>query len=91
VILTGLGQAPFSLLVADALGLPGLGVYLLPSVRTDEFALPRATWSGEGHRVDGLRMMSGARRHYLDLLPRLDRRYGLGLGSRGRGLGAVAG
>lgn len=77
LILTCLGQAPLSLLVADGLGLPSLGVYLIPSVPTDQFALPRATWSGEGHRADGQRMMSGARRHYVDLLPRLAKRFNL--------------
>lgn len=44
VVLTCLGQAPLSLLAADALGLPSMGVYLIPSIPTDRFALPRATW-----------------------------------------------
>nr|WP_269327262.1 glycosyltransferase [Kineosporia mesophila] len=77
VMVTCLGQAPVSLLVADALGVPSLGAYLIPSIPTDQFALPRATWSGAGHRADGRRMMSGARRHYIDVLPRLARRLGL--------------
>ena len=42
LILTCLGQAPLSLLVATAFGVPSMGVYLVPSVPTAEFPLPGA-------------------------------------------------
>ena len=79
IILTCLGQAPLSYLVASALGVPSMGVYLAPSVPTQEFLLPGATLTaGErgrmGNRAAGQRLLDGARGIYAEVLPRLARR-----------------
>jgi sterol 3beta-glucosyltransferase len=83
IILTCLGQAPLSYLVASALGVPSMGVYLVPSVPTQEFALPGAATLADDelgqldYRAAGQRLLDGARRVYVDALPRLARRLGL--------------
>jgi sterol 3beta-glucosyltransferase len=82
VILTCLGQAPLSYLVASALGVPSMGVYLAPSVPAQEFALPGATLAGDepgrtDHRAAGQRLLERARGIYVEVLPRLAHRLGL--------------
>ncbi|OZM75559.1 glycosyltransferase [Pseudonocardia sp. MH-G8] len=47
VLLTAFGPAPLSRLVADAFGIPSLGVYLVPGVPTREF--PPPGWPVAGH------------------------------------------
>ncbi|MEV0276600.1 glycosyltransferase [Streptomyces sp. NPDC050610] len=78
VILSSLGQAPLSCLVAEGLGLPSMGVYLAPAVPNDAFALPGAATNGPGgslgNRAAGERMLDGAHALYAEVLPRLGRR-----------------
>ncbi|MDQ3901832.1 MAG: glycosyltransferase [Actinomycetota bacterium] len=82
VILTCLGQAPLSCLVAAAFGVPSMGAYLVPSVPTAEFPLPGSTQAGDDmsrmdNRAAGQRVLAQARTIYADVLPRLSRRLGL--------------
>jgi sterol 3beta-glucosyltransferase len=82
VILTCLGQAPLSLLVAAGFGVPSMGVYLLPSVPTAAFPLPGSSPAGgdrdqTDNRADGRRRLEGTRTLYADVLPPLARRLGL--------------
>ncbi|MFF7593306.1 glycosyltransferase [Kitasatospora purpeofusca] len=42
VLLTAFGPAPLARVAGDALGIPVIGTYLVPSVPTGEFALPNA-------------------------------------------------
>jgi UDP:flavonoid glycosyltransferase YjiC (YdhE family) len=78
VLLTCLGQAPLSILVAQALGIPSMGVYLVPSVPTNDYLLPRAEASdGIGYRDANLRLLERAKNVYADVLPRLAARLGV--------------
>jgi sterol 3beta-glucosyltransferase len=68
-----------SLLVAAALGVPSMGVYLAPVVPTNEFAMPGSGPPGADagatdHRSAGRRVIEGARTVYADILPALARR-----------------
>ncbi|MFE7115613.1 glycosyltransferase [Streptomyces sp. NPDC057654] len=79
VILSSLGQAPLSCLVAEGLGLPSMGVYLAPAVPNDAFALPGSDVpAGPGtplsNRAAGERTLDRAHGLYAEVLPRLARR-----------------
>jgi sterol 3beta-glucosyltransferase len=81
IILSAFAQAPLCSLVAAALDIPGMGVYLAPSVPTAEFLLPGARRAGDDGPLDNLtagrQLMERARAFYTDVLPRLGRRLGL--------------
>jgi UDP:flavonoid glycosyltransferase YjiC (YdhE family) len=79
VILTCLGQAPLSCLVATGFGLPSMGVYLVPSVPTVEFPLPGSSPAGDqtDNRTAGKHLLDRSRTLYADILPQLADRLGL--------------
>jgi sterol 3beta-glucosyltransferase len=77
VILTCLGQTPLSLLVAESLGVPSMGVYLAPAVPTREFPMPGQPPDDApdpDHRTAGRQMLARGRTVYADVLPPLTRR-----------------
>jgi sterol 3beta-glucosyltransferase len=75
VLLTGFGPAPLSRLVADGLGIPSLGVYLVPGVPTREFPPPGWPVSGPRSPADNLaagrEMLARTGSLYADVLRRL--------------------
>jgi sterol 3beta-glucosyltransferase len=54
VLLTALGPAPLGRLVAEGLGIPSIGVYLVPGVPTGEFPPPGWTGTGQPSPADNL-------------------------------------
>jgi UDP:flavonoid glycosyltransferase YjiC (YdhE family) len=75
VLLTAFGPAPLSRLVARALGLPSLGVYLVPGVPTREFPPPGRPApdppTPDGNLAAGRELLAQAGGLYADVLTRL--------------------
>ena len=81
LILTCLGQAALSYVVARGLGVPAMGAYVVPSVPSAQLVLPRAQVPpGAGPAeilASGQQLLDGARAVYADVLPGLAARVGL--------------
>jgi UDP:flavonoid glycosyltransferase YjiC (YdhE family) len=81
VLLTAFGPAPLGRLVADAFGIPSVGVYLAPGVPTREFAPPGWLGSGQLSPADkiaaGREVLARTGSLYADVLRRLRARLDL--------------
>ena len=81
ILLTAFGPGPVSRVVAEGLGIPSLGVYLVPAVPTREFAPPwrpaTADPTPDGNLAAGYEMLGRTGSLYAESLPRLRARLGL--------------
>jgi UDP:flavonoid glycosyltransferase YjiC (YdhE family) len=81
ILLTAFGPAPVSRLVAQGLGIPSLGVYLVPGVPTREFPPPGRPATGDltpaDNLAEGREMLGRVGALYAESLPRLRTRLGL--------------
>jgi sterol 3beta-glucosyltransferase len=81
IVLTAFGPAPLSRLVADAFGIPSLGVYLAPGVPTREFPPPGWPATGQLAPADNLaagrELLARTGSLYADVLRRLRARLDL--------------
>lgn len=81
MLLTALGPAPVSRVVAEGLGIPSIGVYLAPAIPTREFPLPGWPATGDlgpvGNLAAGRKLLGRANSLYAELLPRLRAQLGL--------------
>jgi sterol 3beta-glucosyltransferase len=81
ILLTAFGPAPLGRLVAEAFGIPSVGVYLTPGVPTREF--PPPGWPDDGHLspagnlAAGRTMLARTGSLYADVLRRLRTRLDL--------------
>lgn len=81
LVLTAFGPAPLSRTVAEGLGVPSVGTYLVPAVPTTAF--PPPGWPGPGdlgpagNRAAGDQLLSRAANLYADIVPKLRARLGL--------------
>lgn len=76
VVLTAFGPAPLSRLVAAALGIPGIGVFLVPGVPTREFPPPGAPPAAD-NLAAGREMLARTDALYADVLQRMRARLDL--------------
>ncbi|TDC36060.1 glycosyltransferase [Micromonospora sp. 15K316] len=81
IVLTAFGPAPLARLVADGLGIPSVGVYLVPGVPTREFPPPGWPATGDLSPADniaaGREVLARTGSLYADVLRRLSDRLGL--------------
>jgi sterol 3beta-glucosyltransferase len=81
LVLTAFGPAPLSRVVAEAFGIPSVGVYLLPAVPTATFPLPGSPRPDDlgpaGNLAAGRDLLGRTDDLYADVLPRLRARLGL--------------
>lgn len=76
VVLTAFGPAPLSRLAAAGLGIPGIGVYLVPGVPTREFPPPGAPPAAD-NLAAGREMLARTDALYADVLQRMRARLDL--------------